>query len=482
MSETESERNIISLLSEKVVGQPAALQYIVPYIDMFRAGLAPEGRPAGVFLLLGPTGTGKTKTVEAVADILHGSEKSLLRIDCGEFQTEHEVAKLIGAPPGYVGHRETNPIITDKKLAEVVSDDCDLAIILFDEIEKAAPSLTRLLLGILDKATLRLGDNTTVNFERTIVFLTSNLGAREIMRELKPDFGFQAGSENPIPPDLGRKLESVALAAVRRKFSPEFVNRLDAVITYQPLDDGALSAILDREVHELQRHVNTRLAERCFSIEVSSESRQFLLRKGTSREFGARELKRTIHRNVTQPLATLVAGGQIEPGSTVRVDISADGESLVIGTRGIQREIPDCPKVLLVDDNRDLLRLFERQLAATKWNVMTAENGSQCHDMLQQGPNVIVLDYLLPDANGVDLACHIRSIHHDAAIIIATGAELSLEDQARCSSNEFPVLRKPFLADELTKLIRACLSSGAKPKEAVAGATANAARTRGRAG
>src|SRR5688500_4353621 len=201
MSESESERDIISLLSEKVVGQPAALRYIVPYIDMFRAGLAPVGRPAGVFLLLGPTGTGKTKTVEAVAEILHGSEKNLLRIDCGEFQTEHEVAKLIGAPPGYVGHRETNPIITDKRLLEVVSKDCDLAIILFDEIEKAAPSLSRLLLGILDKATLRLGDNTTVNFEKTIVFLTSNLGAREIMRELKPDFGFQAEAET-LPPDI----------------------------------------------------------------------------------------------------------------------------------------------------------------------------------------------------------------------------------------------------------------------------------------
>ena len=196
----------------------------------------------------------------------------------------------------------------------MVSDECDLAIILFDEIEKAAPSLARLLLGILDKAPLRLRDNTTVNFENTIVFLTSNLGARDIMRELKPDFGFQAGAENPMPPDIGRKLESVALAAVRRKFSPEFVNRLDAVITMKPLDDGALSAILHREFSQSQRHVNTRLAERCFSIEISPESHEFLLRKGTSREFGARELKRTIHRHVTQPLATLVAGRQIEPG------------------------------------------------------------------------------------------------------------------------------------------------------------------------
>jgi CheY-like chemotaxis protein len=479
MNEPESERDIISLLSEKVVGQPAALRYIVPYIDMFRAGLAPPGRPAGVFLLLGPTGTGKTKTVEAVAEILHGSEKNLLRLDCGEFQTEHEVAKLIGAPPGYVGHRETNPIITDKRLSEVVSKDCELAIILFDEIEKAAPSVSRLLLGILDKATLRLGDNTTVNFEKTIIFLTSNLGAREIMRELKPDFGFQAGSEN-VPADLGRKLESVAVAAVRRKFSPEFVNRIDAVITYQPLDDEALSAILNREILELQRHVNTRLGERCFSIEVTPESHQFLLRKGTSREYGARELKRTIHRNVTQPLATLVAAGHIVPGSRVRVDLSTGGESLVIGTREMGRQAPECPTVLLVDDNRDLLRLFERQLAATKWTVITAEAGRECNETIQRAvPDVVVLDYLLPDANGVDLACHIRNAHGDVVVIIATGAELSPEDQARCNTNEFPILRKPFLAEELTKLIRTCLSSTSKPKEAVAHAAGQTARLNG---
>ena len=127
------------------------------------AGLAPEGGPVGVFLLLGPTGTGKTRTVEALAEILHGSDKSILRVDCGEFQMEHEVAKLVGAPPGYLGHRETQPMLTQQKLAAVASEDCNLSLVLFDEIEKATPSMTRLLLAVLDKAALRLGDNTTVN-------------------------------------------------------------------------------------------------------------------------------------------------------------------------------------------------------------------------------------------------------------------------------------------------------------------------------
>ena len=158
--------DLVELLSRKVVGQPTAMQYIVPYIQMHQAGLSPEGRPVGIFLLLGPTGTGKTRTVEALAEVLHDSDKKVLKIDCGEFQTDHEVAKLIGAPPGYLGHRETQPVLTQEKLQGVTSSDCPLSLVLFDEIEKAAPALSTLLLGILDRATLTLGDNSVVNFER----------------------------------------------------------------------------------------------------------------------------------------------------------------------------------------------------------------------------------------------------------------------------------------------------------------------------
>ena len=182
---TSTDNNdILAKLAGKVIGQPQALSSIVPYVHMYNAGLSPEGRPVGVFLLLGPTGTGKTRTVEALAEVLHGTRKHLVRVDCGEYQLDHEVAKLIGAPPGYLGHRETQPILTQAKLASVTSEKSSVSIVLFDEIEKAAPSLNRLLLGVLDKATLRLGDNNVVNFERTLIFLTSNLGAHGMMKEL----------------------------------------------------------------------------------------------------------------------------------------------------------------------------------------------------------------------------------------------------------------------------------------------------------
>ena len=315
-------------LSGHIVGQPQALTQIVPYVHMHQAGLAPEGRPVGVFLLLGPTGTGKTRTVEVLAQALHGTDKHLLKVDCGEFQMEHEVAKLIGAPPGYLGHRETQPMLSQQKLNSVTSDQCSLSLVLFDEIEKAAPSMTRLLLGVLDKATLRLGDNTTVSFERTIIFLTSNLGTDAMRKALRPDFGFETMVGGAR--DSAKKLEGIGMNAVRRKFSPEFVNRIDAVITYQPLGAEALKIIVDQQIEALMRHIANRLMERAFEIDVNDGAREFLLRKGTSEEYGARELKRVILRHLTQPLAAMVATGAIMAGDVVHADASEDGERLTL--------------------------------------------------------------------------------------------------------------------------------------------------------
>ncbi len=447
--------DLAAQLSRKVVGQPAVSDVIIPYIQMFQAGLAPEGRPVGVFLLLGPTGTGKTKTVEALAEVLHGSEKNLLKVDCGEFQMEHEVAKLIGAPPGYLGHRETQPILTQQKLNSVTSEKSPLSIVLFDEIEKAAPSMTRLLLGVLDKATLRLGDNTSVSFDKSLVFLTSNLGAREMLKEINPDFGFQAGMQQERP-DLAGKLQAIGLSAVRKKFSPEFVNRIDAVITYQPLDADALELILDHQIRQLQNHVNNRLGARCFTIEVPQESRQFLLKAGTSAQYGARELNRTIHRQLTQPLATMVATGQIAAGGRIRIDLSSDKGGLVIHSAEPEEAAPaEALTVLIVDDNSDLLRFLERLMEQSGWKLLTAETAEAARKLFSRHkPDVALLDYMLPDGNGVALGAKLRETAPNVKVIVMSGVELPGKDQITCEEYDFQILQKPFLANEIMNQIR----------------------------
>jgi len=326
-SDLDEEYDLGTSLAARVVGQASAIEAIVPFVQIYQAGLAPEGRPAGIFLLLGPSGTGKTKTVEALAAELHGSEKNVLRVDCGEFQMEHEVAKLIGAPPGYLGHRETQPLLSQAKLSSVSSEYSSLSIVLFDEIEKAAPSMTRLLLGVLDKGALRLGDNSSVSFERSLIFMTSNLGAKEMEQELCPNFGFR-GAERAAASSSVKKLESIGKHAVKRRFSPEFINRIDATVTYQPLAEDSMERILDQQLSALQGHVINRMGPRAFRLGITAEARRFLLDNGVSQRFGARELKRTIHRHLLCPLSQLVTGGRIRPGAFVSIELADDGVTL----------------------------------------------------------------------------------------------------------------------------------------------------------
>lgn len=447
--------DLISLLARRVVGQSAATNAIVPYVYMYQSGLAPAGRPAGVFLLLGPTGTGKTKTVEAIADLLHGSEKLLVKIDCGEFQLDHETAKLIGAPPGYLGHRETVPMLTQQALKDATSLTSDLALVLFDEIEKASPSLTKLLLGILDRGLLRLGDNTEVNFERSLIFFTSNLGAREMMKQINSEIGFQS-SVRQLRPELTLKLENIALGAVRKRFSPEFVNRIDAIVTYQPLDQESLEAILEHDIRALQTHVNSRLGDRCFRIDVSPEARRFLLRKGVSEQYGARELKRTMHRELTQPLATMVARGDIAPGVMVHISLSDDQESLVI-VPDLNPEIRPAskPSILLVDDNHDLLLFLAVELKEAGWEMLVAESAAQARELFAMyKPNVVLIDYMLGDDDGLQLALEFQQEQPPAHVIMMTGGGLTEEGLTICDAADVPILYKPFLAREVLNVIR----------------------------
>jgi CheY-like chemotaxis protein len=450
---------LVELLTRKIVGQPAALQYIVPYVQMYQASLTPPDRPAGIFLLLGPTGTGKTRTVEALAEVLHGSSKAVLKVDCGEFQSDHEVAKLIGAPPGYLGHRETKPMLTQERLTAVTSSGCDLSLVLFDEVEKAAPTLTVLLLGILDKGTLNLGDNSVVSFERSFIFLTSNLGAREMSKEVQPDIGFQP-TDHRTPAEIAGRLESIGLAAVRKRFSPEFVNRIDVVVTYQPLDNESLAKIVDHHIEELQRHVYTRLGDKSFEIEVTPAARRVLLSRGASTQYGARELKRTIHRVLTQPLAALVASGQIVPGTRVIAD-AVDDETLSLVPVDLPATVkaePRSPVVLVLDDNQALLKWLDTVLRAASLVPVTASTAAHARDVVTaQLPEIALLDVVLPDGDGISLAMEFKTTMPDMQTILMTGMELSSDEAALCERYGIPVLRKPFLGQDAINLIQARL-------------------------
>src|SRR5246500_5174980 len=197
-------------LREKVVGQEQAVEALVDLYQMFCAGLQSPSRPIGNLLFLGPTGSGKTRIVEAAAEVLFGDRKAVVKIDCAEFQHSHEIAKLIGSPPGYLGHRDTHPLVTEETLSQYHTDKLKLSFLLFDEIEKASDALWQLLLGILDKATLTLGDTRRVDLSQTIICLTSNLGAREITALVSKGMGFVEPSPEPAE-GLNVKLERTAV-------------------------------------------------------------------------------------------------------------------------------------------------------------------------------------------------------------------------------------------------------------------------------
>jgi ATP-dependent Clp protease ATP-binding subunit ClpA len=298
---------ILDQLKTKVIGQEQALQQIVPHINRFEVGLSPSNRPAGVFLMMGPTGTGKTRTVEAVAEVLHGSRHHLLRVDCGEYQMEHEVAKLTGAPPGYLGHRETNPVLTQSRLASITSENSCLSIILFDEIEKAAPSMTRLLLGVLDKATLRLGDNNLVNFERSLIFFTSNLGGAQMSKDQRGGYGLTGASQG-----AGVATKSAA----QKYFSPEWLNRVDEVLTYESFTRDQLRQIVHLTLAECNTHIADRLGPRAFKVSLAGVAVEDVIDAADSARYGAREIKRVfersiMHRVVELMLARTVTGQRI---------------------------------------------------------------------------------------------------------------------------------------------------------------------------
>ena len=304
-------------LRGSIIGQDEAIQHIVNVYQIFLTGMQAPGRPVGNFLFLGPTGSGKTRTVEATAEILTSSAKAVVKIDCGEFQHSHEIAKLIGSPPGYLGHRETHPMLSQETLDQFHTEKLKLSFVLFDEIEKASDALWNLLLGILDKATLTLGDGRKVDFSSALIFMTSNLGATAMNALTHPGIGFAT-------PECGKNLDGkvakAGVEAARRKFTPEFINRLDKIVVFRALGDAELREILEIELGLVQERIFQSHNTKPFVFTVTGPAKLNLLREGTDPKYGARHLKRAIERTLVQPMSNLIASGQIKEGDWVRAD------------------------------------------------------------------------------------------------------------------------------------------------------------------
>lgn len=310
-------------LGSRVIGQTEAVNSVVEMFQIYKAGMSKPGHTISNLLFLGPTGTGKTRTVEAMAEVCFADPRCLLKVDCAEFQHSHEIAKLIGSPPGYLGHRETHPIITQAVLDQHHTEQDKVSFLLFDEIEKASDALWQLLLGIMDKATLTLGDNSRVDFQKTMVFLTSNLGATDIQNLMTGGLGFGGSALNAE--SRAAKIDGTAVGAARKKFPAEFMNRIDKSIVFKPLERPSLERILDIELNAVAMRCLAPL-EGAFSFQMTSKSKQFLLDKGTDQKSGARHLNRMLERYLVHPLSRMITSKEINPHDKVLVDV--EGEEL----------------------------------------------------------------------------------------------------------------------------------------------------------
>jgi ATP-dependent Clp protease ATP-binding subunit ClpB len=312
-----------------IVGQERAVRRISGLYQIYLAGMQNPGRPVGTMLFLGPTGSGKTRVVEAAAEVLFSDSNAVVKIDCAEFQHSHEIAKLIGSPPGYLGHRETSPMLTQENLDKYHTDADKLTFILFDEIEKASDALWQLLLGILDKATLTLGDNRRVDFSNCLICLTSNLGAKEMSELITGSIGFApARGKSLMEDEVDQKIYRTALEAAKRKFSPEFMNRIDKVVVFRSLKDYHLKQILELELTLVQNRIMKGSGEK-FVFSCSEAAKQFLLDEGIDFKYGARHLKRAIERFLVYSISNLVATKQVTTGDLVVIDYDASTGKLI---------------------------------------------------------------------------------------------------------------------------------------------------------
>jgi ATP-dependent Clp protease ATP-binding subunit ClpB len=294
-----------SVIGRRLIGQRQAVQAVSDAVRRSRAGISDPNRPTGSFLFLGPTGTGKTELAKSLADFLFDDERAIVRIDMSEYSEKHSVARLVGAPPGYVGYEEGG------QLTEAVRRR-PYSVVLLDEVEKAHPEVFDILLQVLDDGRLTDGQGRTVDFRNTLLILTSNLGSHYLV-------------DPTLDPE--KKRESV-MAVVRSSFKPEFLNRLDEVVVFEALTQDELAHIVDLQLGLLER----RLAVRRITIEVTDAARTWLAETGYDPAYGARPLRRLIQTAIGDPLARMLIGGEVSDGDTVTVDRAGDGLGLTPGT------------------------------------------------------------------------------------------------------------------------------------------------------
>ena len=299
-SERERLTKLEQELAERVIGQAEAVGAVADAVRRSRAGLQDPNRPIGSFIFLGPTGVGKTETARALADFLFDDERAMVRIDMSEYMEKHAVARLIGAPPGYIGYEEGG------QLTEAVRRR-PYAVILFDEIEKAHPDVFNILLQILDDGRLTDSQGRTVDFRNTVIIMTSNIGSTFILEHARGDWAI---------------VETQVMAEMRRVFKPEFLNRVDDVIIFRPLGQEQIEKIVDLQLKRLEKL----LADRKITILVTPEAKRVLAEEGYDPAFGARPLKRSIQRLIQNPLAMAVLDGRFNDGDTVVVDVGANGQ------------------------------------------------------------------------------------------------------------------------------------------------------------
>jgi ATP-dependent Clp protease ATP-binding subunit ClpC len=305
----EAERllNLEAVLHERVVGQDQAVKAVAEAIRRARAGIKDPKRPVGSFIFLGPTGVGKTELARTLAEYLFGNQDAMIRIDMSEFQERHTVSRLVGAPPGYVGYEEAGQLTEQVRRRPY-------SVVLFDEIEKAHPDVFNTMLQILDDGRLTDAQGRTVNFENTVIIMTSNVGSQHLVSDRQ--FGFTAKEGVDF-----RETERRAREALERSFRPEFLNRVDEIIVFQPLSKEDVLEIVDIMLKRLNKHLESQRV----SIEVTPEAKEFLAEEGYDPKFGARPLARAIRRHIENPLSSRIIGGEFGPGDMILVDRAADG-------------------------------------------------------------------------------------------------------------------------------------------------------------